>query len=372
MSSVRSWLEKLDMIGPEFRFERNNSARFKTLEGSFLSLIVIVAAIVLAFQFGQDIYQRKVPSVSSSREFLNASDVYFKDLPLMFSMVSARGINLRSNTTLDFWADEFTFDENTNIKVTKYNLVNCKEMIPKFRLHKNFVAQTVNEPFDYYCLNFTENQKFKNEYTVPNSIFYRFMFRYCQKEERADCDHDPILLNDRLAIALTYVDNFVDSTNYTHPIQPYIARVVPTMSTSLTKQVYFDFTNNEFVSDNGWLLEDINTINYVQLSTQSSDVLVSKESDNLVYQVTFRSPRLRVKDKRVYIKVQELFARIGGIANAFIIIMSVTSYHYLRFKYLMFVWKNSFYMIDDDYVMRMKKEKNSFKLENAILKDSSK
>lgn len=366
MSIIRSWIEKLDMIGPQYRFEKNDSARFKTLEGSFLSIIVIVAAIALAFQFGQDIYERQVPSVSSSREFINTSEVYFKDLPLMFSTLSSTGKNIRSDTTLDFWAEEYKFDQYLNATVTRYELVNCKEMIPKFRMHQNIVAQAVKNPFNYYCLNFIDDQKFMNEFTMPTSIFYIFNFRYCQKEERADCDHDPILQNENLVISLTYVDNFVDSKNYTHPIQPYIPLLSTTLSTSLSKLINFDFTNNEFISDNGWLIEDINKINYIQLSMKSSDVLVSKEiSRNMIYQVVFSSPRIRIKEQRVYIKVQELFARIGGIANAFIIIVTAISYHYLRFKYLIDVWRNSFNMIDDDYVLSMRKDNNFIKLENV-------
>lgn len=371
MSIIRSWLEKIDVIGPEYKFEKNNSARFNTLEGSFLSLIVIVAAIVLAFQFGQDIYQRKVPSVTSSREYIDASDIYFKDLPIMFSLVSARGMNIRAKTTFDFWADELKIDEKSNLEVTRHQLVNCKEMLPKFRTHQNIVDQIVKHPYyDFYCLNFTDDQKFRNEYTTPDSIFYNFNFRYCTKEDRADCDHDPVLQYELLAIVTTYVDNFVDPKNYTNPIQPYIARVTPTMSNSLTKQIYFDFTNNEFISDNGWLLEDINKINYIQLSIKTSDILLT--NDNFIYRAIFSSPRLRLKEQRVYIKVQELFARIGGIAHAFIIIMTAASYHYLRFKYLIFVWKNSFYMIDNDYVMTMRKDNNFSIVDNALARKNSK
>jgi hypothetical protein len=356
MRAIVTWLEKFDIIGPEFRFERNGSSRFKTLQGSFLSIVILVAAIVLAFQFGQDIYERKLPSISSSKEFISNSEIYMQDLPIMMAFTTASGLNLNYSSTLDVWVDEFMFDIKSKITVTKHNLVKCKDMLQKYRKYQNLAAQILTEPYDYYCLNFTEKHKIKNEFVAPDSSFFRFMVRYCQKEERSDCNHDSLLLKDRLAIALTYIDNFVDATNYTNPVQPYIARATPTMSTSLAKLTYLSFTNNEFISDNGWLIEDIETINYTQMSVRSSEVLMSKESYNLIYQVFLGSPRLRIKDKRVYLKIQELFARIGGIMNGFIIVMTILSYHYLRFKYLIFVWKNSFNIIDEEYVIKMRKE----------------
>jgi hypothetical protein len=96
MGAVLTWLEKIDIVSPEFKFERNGSSRFKTLQGSFFSLLIIVSAIILAFQFGQDIYQRKLPSISTSKEFINNSEIYLQDFPLIIAFTNfyAQNINL--------------------------------------------------------------------------------------------------------------------------------------------------------------------------------------------------------------------------------------------------------------------------------------
>jgi hypothetical protein len=358
MGAILTWLKKFDIIGPEFKFERDGSSRFKTLQGSFLSIIIIVAAIVLAFQFGQDIYQRKLPSISTSREFINSSEIYMQDLPIMLSFFSDNALEINYTSTLDGWVDEYVFNDG-EFNYHRHNLVNCREMLPKFKKHQNLVAEVLSQGSTQYCLNFTENHKFQNEFISPRSTFIAFKFRYCLKEERSSCDHDPILLNNPLAFSLTYVDNFVDARNYTNPIQPYIGKILSTTSSSLAKLLYLSFTNNEFVSDNGWLVEDINEINYIQLSAQSSEILLRKETNNFVFQLYLSSPRLRINDKRLYLKVQELFARIGGIVNGFIIFMNILSFHYLRFKYFMFVWKNSFNIIDEEYVINMRRKDNN-------------
>jgi hypothetical protein len=370
MKAIFTWFEKFDIIGPEFNFERNGTSRFKTVQGSFLSLIIIVAAIVLAFQFGRDIYQRKLPNVSSSREFINISEIYMQDFPMMLSFYSNNALQLNYNSTFDGWVEEFIlFDEKNNI--IKHNLVNCKEMLPKFRKHRDLVSRILlSSPDNYYCLNFTENIKFQNEFIGPNSSFIGFHFKYCEKEERSDCHHDPLLLNSSLNVAITYIDNFVDSTSYSNPVKPFVTRIASSISSSFSKALIISFTNNEYVSDNGWLVEDIKKTNYVQLSAQSSEVLLRKENNNKVFELFLSSPRLRIKDKRVYLKVQELFARIGGIVNGFIIVMNILSFHYLRFKYFIFVWKNSFNIIDEEYVINMKRKDKDFL--NIINKDKIK
>jgi hypothetical protein len=370
MRAILAWFEKFDIIGPEFNFERNGSSRFKTLQGSFLSIIILVSAIILAFQFGQDIYQRKLPSVSTSKELINNSEIYMQDFPVMFIFTTSYGNNISLSSTLDVWAEETIFDEKSKMEIKIHNLISCNEVLPRYKKYQNLVSQLLTEPYEFYCLNFTESSKIQNELSVPNSSFFSFNIRYCKKEERSDCNHDPVLLKEPLAISLSYVNNFVDATNYTDPVQSYIVREVYVMSFTLTKVLSVYYTYNEFVSDNGWLVEDIKKINYVQFSDSLIECLMSEESNNLVYQVYLSSTRIRIKDKRVYLKIQELLARIGGIINGFVIAMNILSYHYLRFKYIVYVWKNSFNMIDEEYVINMIKKDNNFL--NVINKDNLK
>ncbi len=46
------------------------------------------------------------------------------------------------------------------------------------------------------------------------------------------------------------------------------------------------------------------------------------------------SPNLVDKITRSYIKIQDLFAKIGGMINALIIITKLLTFHYIRFNYL--------------------------------------
>lgn len=54
----------------------------------------------------------------------------------------------------------------------------------------------------------------------------------------------------------------------------------------------------------------------------------------------FGAPRLITKTSRSYMKIQELFALIGGLISGISISTQIMFFHYLRFKYLMHFYNN--------------------------------
>jgi len=110
----------------------------------------------------------------------------------------------------------------------------------------------------------------------------------------------------------------------------------------------FDVTNDVYVSDEGWMLEDLRKINYISIDSIYYDVINNGEGPMMAMTSVLKSPRLRNKANRNYMKVQELFAKIGGIANAFFMIMYVLTFYYLRFNYFMYIRENTFLINSED------------------------
>jgi hypothetical protein len=100
------------------------------------------------------------------------------------------------------------------------------------------------------------------------------------------------------------------------------------------------------VSDVGWILEDYNNKNFVKLRDIQEETLVSssrKEFFKLILEVM----KTREKTVRYYMKVQELFAKIGGLINAMLIIVNILIYDYIKFKYRQFYSQILIKNIDD-------------------------
>ena len=50
--------------------------------------------------------------------------------------------------------------------------------------------------------------------------------------------------------------------------------------------------------------------------------------------ILFDSPNVIDRITRSYMKIQDLFAKIGGMINALVIVMKILTIHYIRFNYL--------------------------------------
>eukprot|EP00340_Litonotus_pictus_P010960 CAMPEP_0170539816 /NCGR_PEP_ID=MMETSP0209-20121228/104225_1 /TAXON_ID=665100 ORGANISM="Litonotus pictus, Strain P1" /NCGR_SAMPLE_ID=MMETSP0209 /ASSEMBLY_ACC=CAM_ASM_000301 /LENGTH=254 /DNA_ID=CAMNT_0010841959 /DNA_START=776 /DNA_END=1537 /DNA_ORIENTATION=+ len=88
------------------------------------------------------------------------------------------------------------------------------------------------------------------------------------------------------------------------------------------------------------------------------------DKSNNILSFLIDAPTLTKKTLRNYLKVQELFARVGGLANAFWIIIKILTYHFMKFKYYFFVYENSFAIVKEAI-------KEIERSESAIKKDGT-
>lgn len=92
-----------------------------------------------------------------------------------------------------------------------------------------------------------------------------------------------------------------------------------------------------------------------------------------VLNLNLYTTKVRNKTVRNYMKVQDLFAKIGGFTNAIIIVINILTKNFLRFKYLEFIHKNTFQqIIDNNNNMKsmliswdLKEKKNEFEKDES-------
>ena len=109
---------------------------------------------------------------------------------------------------------------------------------------------------------------------------------------------------------------------------------------NISKRYFILFNNNIFKTDNGWILEDHNISNFISFVPKvdielisNNDISIINTKSVFITQLTFNSQRIREKINRSYIKVQDLFAKIGGIINTLFILFFIISRNYLNFNY---------------------------------------
>lgn len=348
-SFIYKYLKKIDFIGPEFNFENDDSKTYRSIEGVVFSIITLIAIVTISFLFGQELYQRKNPIVAGSKSFNITSDFDLDDYPVIFTFHNSLGQEVPNiEQYLDFHAVYHKLDNNSIPNNTLLPILPCKSINTTYK--NDIVNSFINGPLKTYCLRNSPEMKIDNIVGSPNSKFLRYRFLFCDEKNdkrSTKCFLDPKVLGLSLVISISYLDTYIDSTNFKNPIKFFLTKFIQPLSPGLFKIITFTVNKDTYISDDGWLIEQFRRIDYLNLLNYRLDVsLSSTTSDNVAMNLLLESPKLILTTKRSYFKVQEFLARIGGIANAFYILMTILSYDYLRFKYLFFLRDESFGKMD--------------------------
>jgi hypothetical protein len=333
---MSSLFKKLDFIGPRFSFESNSSYQHQTISGSIFSLLTFLAAFIIAIMFGREVYERKIPFSNVSNEFTDNSEILLKNFPIYFSVSGVDGSEVPLSDYIDPMIEYTVIDQNSKSYYTNQipltvcdwnNYKNYTNMLQNLR---------ANDSRTYYCIGFNDTLGFKNDLGSADSSHIRVNFISCGVLFPRKCADELKIRN--LIVLTSIIDSYVDVTDYKEPVKYYERRIAQPILYGMMKFIYISVTNDIFIGDNGWMLEDMQTLEYKKISLINNDMTIVKDGQPMnFFTAIFDSPKLRVKSTRSYMKVQELFAKVGGIANAFIIIITFLTQDYLRFKYLVFI-----------------------------------
>mmetsp|Transcript_267 Transcript_267/g.251 ORF Transcript_267/g.251 Transcript_267/m.251 type:complete len:534 (-) Transcript_267:73-1674(-) len=234
--------------------------------------------------------------------------------------------------------------------VTDLKFVKCREV--NFTKHQNLTNEFLdsNQNYSRHCFDFKDNHHIQNEADVPESSTFNLILAFCNPKLRESCKIEDRRMNSKLrnpVLIVSYINSFVKSHDYDHPMKSYATIKNIDFSEGLMKINTFKITNDIFISDDGWMLTDNREYTEAAVSEIFSDVSIidSGAPINKIYSLFLVSSRLRQKTVRNYMKLQELLARVGGVANAVMILVYTISYHFLRFQYMMFIREHSFNLL---------------------------
>lgn len=341
---VQKMLVNFDFLSPNIGFEYHGSNKYKTIQGALYSLIILIAAAVIAGLFSQDFISIQNPSVLASQELIEESNVSISNYPIMYSFVENNTI-VSGNLLKFFDVDVVFFEVFSNFTMTrriktKNVLKTCdtKDYIFVNDMFKEQFISLTNST-GIYCLN-PEGLYFRNPYGVLNSAFINVRFQKCDKTKR-ECPSSLDTLVESMYIGLVIFDSYIDSKNYTNPIKyKSITHNVGIVGT-LLKRFYYQIRSDSYSTDYGRLMEDTYVEKIFSYRQGNSDIFLNTDSKgdkyNHVYWSTFESPLIRSTYFRSYMKIQDFIANVGGFANMVFIFIQVLFSHHLRFLYLLFL-----------------------------------
>lgn len=337
---IQSTFKRLDFLSVEVSLLINGYKRYKNLYGSFLSIIIISASITLAFLFGSEIYKRQVPIVSQSSEYTSSSVVKMNEY---FFFYTFKDYNEDILTNPFDYFGMISYKENyTNSKQIfgnypkSHNVTKCNET--HFKTFKDKISDEEIDTFvkmPTFCMNYLDNYDgyFENPYSTPNSTFLDIDISFKKYTDDAKPDRYDKIIQESY-ISVYFLNSYVSSIDYNNPVKYYLDNVKQQISIRYLKRIFLEIGHSSYISDNGWILEDKSLTDFFYLSQLRYETV---DRSSLYYDdicwITFSSPFIIQNYNRQYLKVQDLFAKIGGLINALIILTNLIFMHFLRFEY---------------------------------------
>lgn len=335
-------IKYVDIFPENTGFTDKGKKNFRSWFGVSLSFLVISSSLILTLMFGKEVYERKKLLVSISEEFTSVSQVSLVEWPVFMVISDDFGnkidtdgyytfqtfkINYTSNNLVDYsnWAEDLFFVSRCTIE--------------SFNRVKHFVSDEkinafVNE-MPSYCVHANEEAVIQNPYKSTNSSFLNIHIRRCNITSNV-CAENYDMVVSQAYVEFYFVNSYIDSLDYSNPVKYYYDSVNTQISPDYLKRNFLSISNDRYTSDNGWILEAAKETNILALHSIRKEVnslAGGLENDNLW--ITLEAPSIRKLYSRNYLKVQDLFARIGGLVNAFMIIIQIVFCHFFRYNYIM-------------------------------------
>ena len=327
-----------------------------------LSIITILSSVVFGIMFGKEIWQRKDPFTSETKVFKEDSYVYFKDFPFFFQLKDGeQNIYENFDDYMDILFETIQY-RNYTLQFVKTHLdqnvkaVKCQDehFLPLYGKISEDEINSFKLKKGLYCINWDPLYDWiQNPYeSGANYQFTSIGFRFCENTNGRECPSDLDFLKIEPFITMNILDAYVNVLDFSHPIQYYFRSLHEPLIINKMKRNYIRIANGAFDSDNGWLIEDYQTTSYYFMESMNQfigDFPNDEVLYKMVYFVTLESPRLSTVYKRKYLKIQELFAKIGGLINAFMIISKILLIDYMKYSYRMKIRENTCILVKESF-----------------------
>jgi hypothetical protein len=335
MSTLK--LSSIDFLGNPIYLNIHGGGH-KTIQGGIASIFLILISISAFFGFGRDILEKKQPKVTINKLInLELPTKNISDSNFLFAIYdqSTREIFSEFYRKFEIYYQYGEQYGNGTIKYSKkIFLVKCDD-----ETLKKYEGLFKVEASNYVCLPKGSNVELKGIMNRGNFTYIRVQMDFCVNN--TDTNIGPIKTNcfnkqqtksllstKRIGKHYIIQSSLIDSLNFTSPGSswPY-AGIINTSVYSWTRlNIFFQKINIE--TDKGYLFEDKENMSYDAIETISPESVYSPDTATVFSHFLGNSPYIE-DQKRSYIKIQDVFATMGGFISACLFILKIFLAYFL-------------------------------------------
>lgn len=357
------FLRKFDFEGVNNFYNIDGSKKLTSQLGGLLNIFSLIILALLFYSFGQNFYKRENPQ-SNIQETLSEipkkMKMTFESFPISFRIEDENSYIIQNYTrhfNINVYYNEYVRDDNNEFKLvtdTTMNIIKCDSYVSKENI---FFSQVKNSIcIDYNLTDFNMNKtEIKESYLGGgwDEPFFNTIFitikkcepnitnsfgEICESEENQKEYFDKTYNY----LSFYYPQTFFDPYNFTFPVKTKLKSSYFYLTKKLIKSVIYKFQDIIVDSDIGWIFSEYITEDYISIYEATIDYDITEDSDFAYLEIAKTS--IIKKYVRIYMKIQELSANIGGVLKVYSLLLSIILYHYnsicLNYNLLLFI-KNS-------------------------------
>ena len=337
--------------------------KFSTKLGIFSSWVVIALTMVTFFNFGSNMIKHENPNFFLS-QIVTPDPENFELHPENFFF--AFGLQNLKNKSQHF-IDETIYTVQVikrtkiegNIMLQYLNTSTCDaDKVPDINDLKDYFIR--NNVGKLYCIQNYSDIVPELKSTWDGTFYKNVLVNVlaCKNDSNKNDCQSPETIKNTLNSAnfAMYMTNLaVDSNNYENPIAYYGKQIYTPISSTTLTYIELLFAHLEFLTDDGFLFENIKetkTVNFV-----SSRQILTFNNETIM-QLDLKLDKIKTTYKRKYDTIQEVAANIGGIIQAIMIVMNFIVPSLANLDFRQTLANTLFYFDNNDYHVKFSKGTN--------------
>jgi hypothetical protein len=388
-------LEKLDILGKPVQFRIQNYEKFRSSIGGILTIFLGGVFLFSFLYFGSDLYERKKPSYLTQNNRLEYSPQWNLTNANFFLGIRVEDENFTTVTDPRFFEIVHIY--------TRYEKQGGKDM-KLIKQEKNFLSNKCNDTHMKSHMNMKKSdgtggnaQDFSNFYCPDinhliggdfTGDFYgalSFNIKICDKDTESRLNltcatelEKKHKYKNKFFVGKVTHNHIIDPSDYAIPVIQTFDYTVQQLETSFKKQTFISFAINNLKTDANIFASEWVEKKFLQIESEKFDFTL-RGDDGFISESSIFMSRSTNNYLRTYIKLQEVFAIVGGFTGIIIRILSAIYALYLNSCYVQYIFsnlikigykKNPMVMKNINAIDQLKTNKSSLNSHNVTRKSS--
>jgi len=332
MEKVKEGLKTLDFFGEIPQLYTNETTQYQKELGGVITLMVLAVGIVGFLFFGQELWEKKIPTVNQSVAYDPSPDplmIDFDSFDFFIRLQDPSNVGFIDPSIYTIKASITKFDENRNQTSLDLDLEPCK--------NSSFTEENLELFYPYnfngsWCISRNQSKTSLDEIRLEKAFgqagFHMIIFKLYSCVNKtggikcAAADKMSTYL-DNAYLALYTIDNFIQTNNFTYPTSKAVKNLFFTVSKNFYASTTLFYDRSVVSSDVGALFSDVR--NSISFSTNPLLTNINTSGSTKFASFALQLSNVKRLFFRKYMKMPEMLAQVGGLLQ-FVKIIAVIFY----------------------------------------------